>query len=320
MTDFSRHLSEQFAPDLQRLHEVMRGNLGAEVALLTQMKERDYFAGGKQLRAIVAMLSARLCGAPQKDGELVAAAIEFIHTSTLLHDDVVDEAPLRRHLPAAAKVYGNAIAVLAGDFLYSRASQMLVQTGNLALLSRMAQVTNQLAQGELLQLQSRGQPDLDAGTYHTIIRCKTANLFSAAAAVGALLAGEDDSALSDYGLHLGAAFQLVDDCLDYEGEGAELGKKIGADFSEGKMTLPVIVMLSRIGEEQRAALMREWRAGADSFSQIAALLRDTGALAAVRQLAAENTGKAAAALSSYPDSAEKAALVGLAEASARRTK
>lgn len=303
--------------DLERLRAVMHSHLGADVDTIAEMETADYLTGGKRLRAIVALLAARLCGIPQGAGDTIAVAIEFIHTATLLHDDVVDDAPMRRHHPAASRVYGNAAAVLAGDFLYSRASQLLAQLGNLPLLARIADATNQLAQGELIQLKHRGRPDMDETTYHTIIARKTANLFSAAAAAPALLAGADDSALSAYGNRLGTAFQLTDDCLDYEGEDAATGKKIGADFSEGKMTLPVIRMLRRLPAADQTALRRDWQNGA-AFPRIAALLRDTGALAETRRLAQDNTDAAAAALAAYADSPAKTTLSDLARATARR--
>lgn len=315
---FSEYLI-QFDEDLTCLREVMHEHLNSDVRLVGDMKKADYLTGGKQLRAIVAVLAARLCGIESRTGHRAAVAIEFIHTATLLHDDVVDEAPMRRHLPAAAKVYGNAAAVLAGDFLYSRASQMLAQLDNIALLQRVADATNKLAEGELLQLLNRGKPDMNEKTYYAIIERKTANLFSVASAAAALLAQQDDKALSDYGYHLGIAFQLVDDCLDYEGADADLGKRTGADFNEGKMTLPVILMLTRIAETRRSSLISDWRDNTPAdFSEISALLRSSGALADVRGLAQERVALAVAALSPYPDGGIKTALVRLAQESVQR--
>lgn len=318
--DFSDYL-RQFDGDLRRLRQLMHSHLGAEVTLIAEMEEEEYLTGGKRLRAIVALLAARLCGVPARDGDQVAMAIEFIHTATLLHDDVVDEAPIRRHLPAAARVYGNAAAVLAGDFLYSRASQMLAKLNNLTLLQRMADVTNKLAEGELLQLLNRGKPDMDEKIYYSIIKRKTANLFSVAAAAAAILSDTDDAPLAIYGDQLGLAFQLIDDCLDYEGEAAALGKKVGADFKEGKMTLPIIMMLSRLDDARRRQLMAGWQGGGqESFARTAALLHETGTLAEVRGLARQKAEAAAAALAPYADGEVKATLQALAQESVRRNK
>ena len=315
---FAEYL-KQFTGDLKRLRKVMHNNLDSDIRLIGTMQEADYLTGGKQLRAIVAVLAAQLCGVRQRLGDETAVAIEFIHTATLLHDDVVDEAPLRRHLPAAAKVYGNAAAVLAGDFLYSRASQMLARLDNIRLLQRVADATNKLAEGELLQLINRGKPDISQKTYYAIIERKTANLFSVAAEAAALLAGQNAQALSAYGYHLGIAFQLVDDCLDYEGADAALGKQPGADFNEGKMTLPVILMLTRIAAARRRSLISDWKNNAPiDFAEISAMLRSSDALADVRRLAQERTTQAAAALSAYPGCNSKSALEQLAQESVQR--
>ncbi len=318
-TNFSDYLV-QFDGDLKRLHGLMHKHLSADVTLIAEMEEEQYLTGGKRLRAIVALLAGRLCAVPAAAADQTAIAIEFIHTATLLHDDVVDEAPMRRHLPAVARVYGNAAAILAGDFLYSRASQLLAQMNNLLLLQRVADATNKLAEGELLQLINRGKPDMEEKTYYSIIRRKTANLFSVAAAAAAIISERDDAPLSRYGEKLGIAFQLVDDCLDYEGEGATLGKKIGADFSEGKVTLPIILMLARVDAAKRTQLLQEWQQQetADNFAQTIALLNETGALTAVREIAQQNVQEAIVALDCYPDSETKATLIALAKSSINR--
>ena len=253
-TEFNRCLRAR-SGDLARLTAVMKDCLHSDVPLLDEMQD-NYFIGGKQLRAIVALLSARLHGLDAGAGGRVAAAIEFIHTATLLHDDVVDDAALRRHLPTAKRAYGNEAAVLAGDFLYSRASQIFAQIGNVELLRQIADVTNQLAEGELLQLLQRGRPDISEADYFTIIRKKTANLFAVTAAAAAILRGRESGAVAAFGLHLGMAFQLVDDCLDYEGAGS--GKQLGADLREGKMTLPVILMLGRVAPARRQQIVAHW--------------------------------------------------------------
>lgn len=317
MTDFARYL-KNFDADMQRLRGVMHAHLGSEVALIAEMEAGEYLTGGKRLRAIISLLTARLCGVPPAQGDAVAVAIEFIHTATLLHDDVVDNAPMRRHLPAVARVYGNAAAVLAGDFLYSRASQMLAQTQSLPLLQRVADATNKLAEGELLQLLQRDKTDLHEQTYYQIIEYKTANLFSVAAAAAADLRGQDAAALSAYGRHLGIAFQLVDDCLDYEGDDAQLGKQTGADWSEGKITLPLILFLAQQPAAQRAAVLQQARRG--GLREMIMQLRGSGALAAVRTRAAQEAQAAVQALADFPDSADKAALITLAQTSVQRDK
>lgn len=318
MTTFADHIAA-FADDITRLHALMRDNLSTDVRLIDDMRE-DYLVGGKRVRAIVAMQSGRLCGLDTTVGDITAAAIEFIHTATLLHDDVIDKATTRRHLPAAAQVYGNAAAVLAGDFLYSRASQMFANIGNIALLTAIADTTNQLAEGEILQLLNRGKPDMDEATYLTIINRKTANLFQIAAEAAAILGEHPTAPLAAYGRHLGVAFQLIDDCLDYEGDTQDTGKKIGADFSEGKTTLPIILMLDRIAEEKRQTLIDGWQQQqSNTFTETLHLVRETGALADTRARAETESAAAMRALESYPDSPARQALMTLAESAPQRT-
>ena len=255
--------------------------------------------GGKRLRAVVSLLSARLCGARSDAADEAAAAIELIHAATLLHDDVVDDAPTRRRRPTANRLHGSAAAVLVGDFLYSRASQMFAELGNVKMLQRIADATNKLAEGEVLQLLARRDPAVSEAKYFAVIERKTANLFEAAAAGGAILSGTDsrESPLAEYGRRLGRAFQMVDDCLDYEGEGGETGKAIGRDFAEGQMTLPVIIALSRTDEATRSRLSSGWRDGDESaFAETLRLTRETGALLEARMRAKSETEMAVAAL------------------------
>ena len=307
-----------FGDDLHRLRQVMRANLSSDVSLISEM-ENDYLIGGKRVRAIVALLSARLCGLDEKTGDIIAAATEFIHTATLLHDDVVDDSNIRRHQPAARRVYGNAAAVLAGDFLYSRASQLFAQLNNTALLQCVATATNRLAEGEILQLLNRGKPNMDEDAYFAIIRRKTASLFEIAAAAAAHLTGRDAAPLLQYGGELGVTFQLVDDCLDYASDADATGKKIGADFAEGKMTLPAILMLKKMDDANRDRLLQQWSDGrGDSFTDMLRLVRDTGALDDALARARARAQRAADALSNEPPSAARDTLINLALASWQR--
>ncbi len=295
MSVFADALGE-FDGEIARLNAHMRGRMQTEVSLAADIIVRQ-LAGGKRLRAIVAMLSARLCGLREESSLETAAAIEFIHTATLLHDDVVDDADTRRRQATANRVYGNAASVLVGDFLYSRASQILAQLGSVRLLQRMTDATNRLSEGELLQLLARGSGNVSERMYFSIIERKTANLFEIAAAGPAILAEKsaEEKALAEYGRRLGLAFQLVDDCLDYEG--GDTGKEIGRDFSEGKMTLPVILTVAQTSAKERDALINGWRSGApDVFAKTLRMVQKSGALAQTRARAAEEAAAAAAQL------------------------
>ena len=301
MTPFAVELEKREA-DVARVRERMRLRLGGPP--LVGEIGGAVLTGGKRLRAVVCVLSGRLCGLDPKVADEAAAGVELIHAATLLHDDVVDDAPTRRTRPTANRLHGSAAAVLVGDFLYSRASQIFAELGNLRMLSRVADATNRLAEGEVLQLLSRRAPDLDEEKYFAVIERKTANLFEVAAAGGAILSGmrSREAALSEYGLRLGRAFQMVDDCLDYEGEGAETGKEIGRDFAEGQITLPVIMALSRADERTRRRLLDGWSSGEEwAFGEALRLTRETGALADARRRAEVEAGLAAKALEKIPD-------------------
>ena len=301
MTPFAAELAARDA-DVARVRERMRARLGGP-ALVGEIGG-GVLEGGKRLRAVVCLLSGRLCGLDPRAADEAAAGVELIHAATLLHDDVVDDAPTRRTRPTANRVHGSAAAVLVGDFLYSRASQIFAELGSLRMLSRVADATNRLAEGEVLQLLARREPSLDEEKYFAVIERKTANLFEVAAASGAILSGmtEREAALSEYGLRLGRAFQMVDDCLDYEGEGAETGKEIGRDFAEGQITLPVILALSRTDAKTRGRLLSGWREGdAGAFGEALRLTRETGALSESRARAASEADLAAKALEKISD-------------------
>ena len=319
MTPFLAELGKYDA-DVRRVRERMRLRLGGP-ALVGEIGG-SVLEGGKRLRAVVCLLSGRLCGLDMAVADEAAAGVELIHSATLLHDDVVDDAPTRRTRPTANRVHGSAAAVLVGDFLYSRASQIFAELGNVRMLSRVADATNRLAEGEVLQLLSRRDPELDEEKYFAVIERKTANLFEVASASGAILSGMDsrEEALSEYGRRLGRAFQIVDDCLDYEGEGLETGKEIGRDFAEGQITLPVILALLRADSGTRDRLMAGWRAGENgAFDEALELTRKTGALAESRRRAEEEAALAVKALECVSDGGEELkALAELARLSAGR--
>lgn len=321
MTDFAAALGA-FDDDMARLDAHMRGRLHTGVSMAADIILRQ-LAGGKRLRAIITMLSAQLCGLPKERGMEMATAIEFIHTATLLHDDVVDDADTRRKQATANRIYGNAAAVLVGDFLYSRASQLLARLGSVRLLERMTDATNRLSEGELMQLLARRSGNVSRQMYFSVIERKTANLFEIAAAGPAILAqmADAEDALSTYGRRLGLAFQLVDDCLDYEG--GDTGKEVGRDFCEGKMTLPVILALEKMPKAEREKMIEGWRSGGDAvFAETLRQTRQSGALAETRETAMEEAKAAAMALQNHqPFQNTKAsdALITLALTSPLRT-
>ena len=317
MRELSAVLAE-FGDDWKNLEATMRGYLNTEIDLISEIGSRQ-LAGGKKLRALITLLSGRLCMLTQKESEKMAIAIELIHAATLLHDDVVDDADTRRRQRSFNRVYGNAAAVLVGDFLYSRASQIFSEIGNLRLLKRVADATNRLSEGEVLQLIRRGDPEMSEESYFAIIKRKTANLFEIAAAGPAILAKDEEMEknLSEFGKHLGIAFQLVDDCLDYEGEDDKTGKALGRDFAEGKMTLPVILAFADMEPTKRKSLLVDWQAGGD-FNDILRLLRETGALNATRQRAQQEVNRALAAIERCPPGDAKNSMIALASLSVNR--
>lgn len=241
---FQKHLPD----DLNRVDSVINRAVDSEVVLISQIGQYIISAGGKRLRPILTILAGKALGYDQDPLYSLAAMVEFIHTSTLLHDDVVDESDLRRGRQTANNMFGNAAAVLVGDFLYTRAFQLMVASNNLRILEVMAEATNIIAEGEVLQLMNIGNIDVTEEEYLHVIEYKTAKLFQAAAQVGAILAGATDlqeQALKNYGTHLGTAFQIIDDVLDYAGDVTTIGKNLGDDLAEGKPTLPLIYLLNQ---------------------------------------------------------------------------
>lgn len=310
------------AGDMAVLDELIRARLSSEVVLVRQVAEYIINGGGKRLRPIVVLLTARALGYDGLDHYELAAVVEFIHTATLLHDDVVDESQLRRGQDSANARFGNAASVLVGDFLYSRAFQMMVTVKNMRVMEVLADATNTIAEGEVLQLMNCHDPDVDEEAYMRVIRYKTARLFDAAGRLGAIVAGCDratEEALGTYGMHLGTAFQLIDDMLDYSGDRETTGKHVGSDLAEGKPTLPLLHVM-RNGTPEQAQRVRQAIAngGTEDFAAILQAIRDTGALEYTRQQAEREAQLAVEALDTLPHGAYRDALIELAAFAVQR--
>lgn len=302
--------------DMLAVDAVIRQRLRSEVVLVNQVAEYIIAGGGKRMRPALVLLSAGALDYSGSHHHELAAVVEFIHTATLLHDDVVDESALRRGRDTANAVFGNAASVLVGDFLYSRAFQMMVQVGQMRVMQVLSSATNIIAEGEVLQLMNCHDPDVDEARYLQVIRYKTAKLFEAAAQLGAILAGaspEQEQALSAYGMHLGTAFQLVDDVLDYSGQEADTGKHLGDDLAEGKPTLPLIYVMQNGTPEQAACVRRAIETGGrDDFPLVLDAIRSSGALEHARGRAREAAEQAKMAISILLDSNYKRSLLELA--------
>ena len=305
------------AADMQRVDAVIRSRLRSEVVLVNQVAEYIIDSGGKRLRPALVLLTAGAMGFDGEASHVLAAVVEFIHTATLLHDDVVDESDLRRGRDTANALFGNAASVLVGDFLYSRAFQMMVELGQMRVMQVLSDATNIIAEGEVLQLMNCHNADLNEQDYLHVIRYKTAKLFEAAARLGAILGGVDtgqERAFAAYGMHLGTAFQLIDDVLDYSGDMSEIGKNLGDDLAEGKPTLPLLYVLQQ-GDASQSALVRSAieHGGLQQFDAILTAVRTSGALDYTRQRAREESQRALSMLSGVPDSPYRKHLVNLAQ-------
>ena len=319
-----RDIRAAVAADFAAVDRFITGQLGSRVPLVEDIGHYIVAAGGKRLRPVLVLLAAGACGIRDRRHIPLAAAVEFIHTATLLHDDVVDMSDLRRGRPTVNAQWDNPSSVLVGDFIYSRAFQILVQLGDMRVMDIMADTTNRIAEGEVLQLVYKNEPQPAESAYLQIIESKTAVLFRAAAACAAVLAGADgknEKALGEYGMHLGNAFQLIDDVLDYAGDSAAMGKNIGDDLAEGKPTLPLIYALREGGKAVSALIRRSLTAK----SVDAALLQDvisavtgSGALDYTRGLAEKEAAKARAALAGLPPSAYLEHLRGMLDFSLQR--
>lgn len=315
MLPFHQAVENEFS----EVNKLIVSQLHSDVGLVENIGHYIIDAGGKRLRPVVVLLSALANGYQGVDHLKMAAVIEFIHTATLLHDDVVDVASLRRGRQTANAQWGNAPSVLVGDFLYSRAFQMLVEIEHMPIMSVMANATNVISEGEVQQMVNAGNPDISEEIYRQVIYRKTAKLFEAAAQVGACLAGKNQDAMIAYGKHLGLAFQIADDVLDYQGDIEVTGKNIGSDLAEGKMTLPLIFARDNAGSEH-ADLIRKAIAGktADDFGTILQVVNTSGGLSYSRQQAAKEVELAKHALVGMPDGEYKHVLLDLAEFSISR--
>ena len=310
-------IREPVAEELRRLDQVIVARLASDVVLVNQVSQYIIGAGGKRLRPLSVLLAARACGYEGVQHVDAAAIIEFIHTATLLHDDVVDGSDLRRGRDTANHVFGNEASVLVGDYLYSRAFQMMVDLGDMRIQEVMANATNTIAMGEVLQLMNAHDPDTTEERYLEVIYRKTAKLFEAGAQMSAILAGAPpaiEEAMIDYGRHLGTAFQLVDDALDYRADREELGKNLGDDLAEGKPTLPLIYAMAHSSIEDTARMrVAIEEGGLGDLDSITRTIESAGGLEYTARLAQREKNLAIEALGRLPESAHKQALQALAE-------
>ena len=303
------------AAEMAAVNALIRRRLGSDVLLINQISEHIVAAGGKRLRPMLAVIAGRALGCEGTRHHQLAAIVEFIHTSTLLHDDVVDESDLRRGRKTANALWGNAASVLVGDFLYSRSFQLMVELDSMPVMRLLADATNQIAEGEVLQLLHVGNPETSEADYLRVIERKTAVLFSAATRLAAMLAGADmetQGQLGEYGRNLGLAFQIADDVLDYTADAATLGKNLGDDLAEGKATLPVIHALSLAAPAKRERLAEIIRNGeASALPEMLQAIRDSGSLAYSHELAERYAVAAEAAIAHLPANEWSDALRGL---------
>ena len=308
---------------MRRVDSVIRARLSSRVALIDQISSYIVTAGGKRIRPRLVLLFAEALGFGGSEQFELAAVVEFIHTATLLHDDVVDESSLRRGRATANATFGNAASVLVGDFLYSRAFQMMVSINRLRVLEVLADATNVIAEGEVLQLMNMHDPDISVDEYLKVIRFKTAKLFEASARLGAVLAESApavEEACASYGRALGTAFQLVDDLLDYEGSSQQLGKNVGDDLREGKPTLPLLIAMERGSALDRQTIRHAIEHGeVQRLPEIIAIVKATGAIDATRLAAQREADKARASIQGLPESAARGALLELCAQSVHRS-
>lgn len=315
-------VSRLAAADMSAVDALIRESLRSDVILVSEVSQHIVTSGGKRLRPLIVLLAARALGYAGYAHVQSAAIIEFIHTATLLHDDVVDSSARRRGRDTANTVFGNQASVLVGDFLYSRAFQMMVDVGRMRVMQILADATNTIAAGEVMQLMNVHDPDLSEASYRQVIYRKTARLFEAGAQIAAVLAGRDsrdEAAMIRYGQDLGTAFQLVDDALDYGASAEELGKNLGDDLAEGKMTLPLIFAMENGSDGERKMIRAAIQGnGRHSLDDIQAVIERTGALKYTAERAQEAADAAIEALAGVPDSEYRAALVAIAEFAVKR--
>lgn len=308
--------------DMRAVDELIRESLQSDVVLVSEVSQHIVTSGGKRLRPLLVLLAARALGYSGTQQIRAAAIIEFIHTATLLHDDVVDSSARRRGKDTANTIFGNQASVLVGDFLYSRAFQMMVDIGSMRVMQILADATNTIAAGEVMQLMNMHDPDVGEADYRKVIYRKTARLFEAGAQIAAVLADRDpadEAAMVCYGQNLGTAFQLIDDALDYDAAPEELGKNLGDDLAEGKPTLPLIYAMDNCSASERKMIRAAIEAGGlDKMDEIHAIIDRTGALQYTAERAQEAADLAIDALSGIPDSDYKQAMVAIAEFAVRR--
>jgi len=316
-----QHVFDLCADEMSSVNHLIRESLDSNVVLIRQISEYIIGSGGKRLRPILVLLAARACGYPGAGHIAVAAIIEFIHTATLLHDDVVDESDLRRGKESAHAVWGNAASVLVGDFLYSRSFQMMVQVDSMRVMEVLSNATNTIAEGEVEQLLNMHDPEISEQSYFSVIEKKTAKLFEAACQLGAVLAGkpELEEPMAVFGRELGAAFQVADDVLDYTASADTLGKNIGDDLAEGKPTLPLILSRKHLETEHQEMIDETIRnGGIERMEQIVELIRGSGAIDESMDIARSRSQAAKRALSGLPESKWKDAMMDLASYSVSR--
>ncbi|SNR64634.1 octaprenyl-diphosphate synthase [Methylobacillus rhizosphaerae] len=308
---------------MQKVDAVIRKSLRSDVVLINQVADYIVNSGGKRLRPALVLLSAGTFGHIQSHHHELAAVIELIHTSTLLHDDVVDESAMRRGKATANTLFGNAASVLVGDFVYSRTFQMMVNVKNMRVMEVLSEATNTIAEGEVLQLLNVHDADISDDAYLRVIHYKTAKLFEAATRLGAIICNastEDETAMAEYGMRLGTAFQLIDDVLDLSGDSNEIGKNLGDDLAEGKPTLPLLYAM-RHGNEAQSRIIRAAieEGGLDELPAVLEAVNSTGALEHVRQLARTEAELGCTAIMHLPDSAYRQALLQLAQFAVNRS-
>lgn len=318
-------LSTILAPidrDLEQVNTIIRRALHSPVAMIDEMSEYIISSGGKRLRPAVLILAARACGYEAHEHLLLAAATEIVHTATLLHDDVVDASELRRGQRTANAIWGNEASVIVGDYLYSRATQLLVETQRMDIIAAVSGAANGIAEGEILQMSYAHNAGISEEAYFDIIRNKTARLFEASTQVGAMIANAPEqweSALTRYGMHLGNAFQLIDDVLDYQGDVEEIGKNIGDDLADGKTTLPLIYALRKADDKARAEIRRAIEEGdATQLPLILSAIESSGAIEYTLAFAAEEADRALNELAALPNTPFSEALGNLVTFSVER--
>jgi len=320
--DFKK-IQNLVSEDMQGVNAVIRQYLHSDVALINQMANYIIDSGGKRLRPLLALLCAKVCGYSGNKHSLVAAIIEFIHTATLLHDDVVDESSMRRGHETANSIWGNETTVLVGDFVFSRSFEMMVDVGEMRVMQILAHASNTIAEGEVMQLLNCNDPDTTEDRYMAVIQSKTAKLFEAACQLGALLAKQSveiECACAAYGTHIGTAFQLKDDVLDYQSSPEEMGKNLGDDLAEGKPTLPLIYALKN-SKGATAELIREAiiNGGKEHMGEVLAAIESTGAIAYTENAASEQAQLAKQHIEKLPNNPYRDALIELTEFAISRT-